>query len=104
MSEFRKTTALVSTLRTSLSDLYSTASTLPPLPPSSLPVSPPPSVALSQQLSDVSASVDELSAKMDTYHSRLTAVDPVTGDARYGDKMKKSVSALLEDYAGESLG
>mmetsp|Transcript_19346 Transcript_19346/g.40025 ORF Transcript_19346/g.40025 Transcript_19346/m.40025 type:complete len:166 (+) Transcript_19346:31-528(+) len=99
MSEFRKTTATVTTLRTTLHDLHETASTLPPLPPPPQPLPPAPSVALSRQLNEVSESAGALSDKMDTYRSRLTAVDPVTGQARYGDKMKKSVSALLEDYA-----
>lgn len=101
MSEFRKTSATVTTLRTTLQDLHETASTLPPLPPPSQPIPPAPSVALSRQLNEVSESAGALSDKMDTYRSRLTAVDPVTGQARYGDKMKKSVFALLEDYAGQ---
>ena len=41
---------------------------------------------------------DELQEKVNGYKKRLTEIDPVTGNSRYGENMKKKVKNLLDDF------
>ncbi|GMI01117.1 hypothetical protein TrST_g9333 [Triparma strigata] len=98
MSEFKKSTILLEKLSLELEELHEAFGNLPPLPPPSETLS----VTTSPKLTDfesIRTQAEELlGSKIERYRQRLTEKDPVTGNDRYGDKMKKSVTEFIASY------
>ncbi|GMH46752.1 hypothetical protein TrRE_jg8447 [Triparma retinervis] len=89
MSEFTKNTAALNNLIQDTEALEECAAT--------------PSTMTNSKLSSkfvvqTEKSRDELQKKVDGYKKRILEKDPVTGNSRYGDNMKKKVKKLLDDF------
>ena len=89
MSEFTKNTAALNNLIQDTEALEECAATPSTMTKSKL---------SSKFVVQTEKSRDELQKKVDGYKKRIVEKDPVTGNSRYGDNMKKKVKKLLDDF------